>query len=66
LRIVLDAWMLGLAIAAVAGALVLGMLWLVQRRLIYVPAGAVPPAVTVLVGSHEVVFDTDDGLRLGG
>jgi len=63
---VLDAWMLGLALAAVAGALVLGLLWLVQRRLIYVPAGAVLPAVTVLAGSHEVVFDTDDGLRLRG
>jgi fermentation-respiration switch protein FrsA (DUF1100 family) len=61
-----NGWMLGLAIAAVAGALVLGMLWLFQRRLIYFPAGAVPPAVTVLAGSEEVVFDTDDGLRLGG
>jgi len=58
--------MLGLAIAAVAGALVLGMLWLFQRRLIYFPTGAVPPAGIVLAESREVVFATDDGLHLGG
>lgn len=58
--------MLGLAIAAGAGVLPLGMLWLFQRCLIYFPTGAVPPAAAVLGGSHEVAFDTDDGLRLGG
>jgi fermentation-respiration switch protein FrsA (DUF1100 family) len=45
----------------------LGLLWALQRRLIYLPAPrAVPPAAAVLPGAEEVGFRTEDGLRLGG
>ena len=45
----------------------LGLVWSQQRRLIYFPwPGRVPAAASVLAGSQEVVFETEDGLRLGG
>ncbi len=45
--------------------LLLGLLWLAQRRLIYLPGpGPVPPAATVLPGARDVSFTTRDGLRL--
>jgi uncharacterized protein len=45
----------------------LGLLWLLQRRLIYFPApGPVPPATSVLPGAEDVSFPTADGLRLHG
>jgi uncharacterized protein len=39
-------------------------LWLLQRRLIYLPSQEVPPAVSLLPTAHEVSFGTDDGLTL--
>jgi uncharacterized protein len=45
----------------------LGLLWVFQRRLIYLPSpGPVPPAATVLPGAEDVAFPTADGLRLNG
>jgi uncharacterized protein len=51
-----------------AGVLVvvLGALWLGQRRLIYLPdASAVPPASGVSADAEDVTFVTADGLTLG-
>ncbi len=46
--------------------LVLGLGWILQRRLIYLPDRARPPsAATVLPGARDVVLRTDDGLELG-
>lgn len=53
------------ALAATVVVLVAG-LWLVQRRLIYLPGpGPVPPAATVLPGAQDVELTTADGLRIG-
>ncbi len=47
-------------------ALLLALLWTLQRRLIYLPfPRAVPPAARVLPGARDVTLQTDDGLRLG-
>ena len=55
-----------LVIAAVLAAPV-GLLWMFQRHLIYLPSpGPVPPAASVLPGAEDVTFQTADGLRLGG
>lgn len=52
----------GLAIVA----LLVLVLWGIQRRLIYLPSGGpVPPAGTVLPGARDVSLVTGDGLRLG-
>jgi fermentation-respiration switch protein FrsA (DUF1100 family) len=40
-------------------------LWLLQRRLIYFPDTAVPPAGSVLPGVQEITLQTEDGLTLG-
>ena len=43
----------------------LGLIWALQRQLIYLPATVpVPPAAAVLPGARDVVLETDDGLRL--
>ena len=52
-------------VAAVVAATV-GLLWVFQRRLIYLPSGSVPRAAAVLSGAEDVSFETADGLRLGG
>ena len=52
-------------VAAVVAATV-GLLWVFQRRLIYLPSGSVPPAASVLPAAEDVTFETADGLRLGG
>ncbi|MEV4017875.1 alpha/beta fold hydrolase [Nonomuraea angiospora] len=45
--------------------LLLALLWVFQRRLIYLPDGApVPPAAEVVPGARDVTFTTGDGLRL--
>ncbi|MFC4006101.1 alpha/beta hydrolase [Nonomuraea purpurea] len=45
--------------------LVLGLLWVFQRRLIYLPdPGPVPPAGEVIPGARDVTFTTRDGVRL--
>ncbi|MBF8194019.1 alpha/beta fold hydrolase [Nonomuraea sp. K274] len=45
--------------------LLLGLLWVFQRNLIYLPdGGPVPPAAEVIPGARDVSFTTGDGLRL--
>jgi pimeloyl-ACP methyl ester carboxylesterase len=47
-------------------AVLLGLLWVFQRRLIYLPdPSPVPPAARVLPGARDVTLTTADGLRLG-
>jgi len=47
-------------------ALVVGLLWAFQRKLIYLAdAASVPPAGEVLPGAVDVTLHTDDGLALG-
>lgn len=44
----------------------LALVWSQQRRLIYFPSpGPVPAAATLLPNGHDVVLETDDGIRLG-
>lgn len=46
--------------------LLMALLWVFQRRLVFLPAGGpVPPAATALPGSADVTLGTDDGLTLG-
>ena len=46
-------------------AVVLMLLWTLQRRLIYLPfPSEVPPAAGVLTGAREVTLSTTDGLQL--
>ena len=46
--------------------LLLGLVWGLQRHLIYLPVTeAVPPAAAVLPGAREVTLETSDGLNLG-
>ncbi|HEY8371729.1 MAG TPA: alpha/beta fold hydrolase [Pseudonocardiaceae bacterium] len=48
------------------GVLGLALLWVFQRRLVYLPTTTpVPPADQVLPGAREVTLHTADGLRLG-
>jgi uncharacterized protein len=48
-------------------AVLLGLIWSQQRRLIYFPwPGRLPPASSVLTGGQEIVFTTEDGIHLGG
>jgi uncharacterized protein len=48
-------------------AAVLALVWTLQRRLIYFPAGRVPaPGEIGLSGVEPVTFETSDGLRLSG
>jgi uncharacterized protein len=55
-----------LVVVAVLAA-ALGLLWLLQRRLLYFPTpGPVPPAASVLPGAEDVTFATSDGLGLAG
>jgi fermentation-respiration switch protein FrsA (DUF1100 family) len=53
-------------IVVVVLVVLLGALWLGQRRLIYLPdTSAVPRAADVLTGGRDVVLTTSDGLDLG-
>lgn len=47
-------------------ALLVGLVWALQRRMLYFPIGPLPPVQRVLAGAQEVEFTTDDGLTLGG
>ena len=48
-------------------AVLLGLIWSQQRRLIYFPwPDRLPAATAVLTGSQEVVLPTEDGIHLGG
>jgi uncharacterized protein len=54
------------AVVAVVLVVLTGLLWGLQRRLVYLPdQGPVPPAASVLPGARDVVLETSDGLRLG-
>jgi len=56
----------GALIVVVVVVLALGLTWLLQRRLVYLPDRApVPPAASVLPGAEDVELTTADGLRLG-
>jgi len=56
----------GVLVVLLVALVVVGLLWLTQRRLIYFPDHTgVPPAATVLPGARDVVLPTSDGLRLG-
>ncbi|MGY1764134.1 alpha/beta hydrolase [Geodermatophilus sp. SYSU D00779] len=54
-------------VVAVVLVVLSGLLWGLQRRLVYFPDdGPVPAAAAVLPGARDVVLETSDGLRLGG
>lgn len=55
------------AVLIVLGVVVviIALLWGFQRRLIYFPGAAVPPAASLIPGAREITFTTADGLRLG-
>ena len=58
-------WITAVVVLAVP-AVILGGLWMFQRRLIYQPdTSAVPPAAQVLPGAIDVTLHTADGLDLG-
>jgi uncharacterized protein len=53
-------------VLAVLFAVLVGLLWSLQRRLVYLPdAGPVPAAATVVAGARDVELHTTDGLTLG-
>lgn len=53
-------------IVAVILLIVVGLIWLNQRKMIYISGGgAVPPAGSVLAGARDVTLETSDGVRLG-
>ncbi|GAA0911310.1 alpha/beta hydrolase [Nonomuraea longicatena] len=53
-------------VTVVVAVVLLGLLWVVQRKLIYLPdPSPVPAAASVLPGGRDVGFTTSDGLRLG-
>lgn len=53
-------------VALAVVAVLVGLLWFFQRRLIYLPSTAsVPPAAEVLPAARDVELQTTDGLRLG-
>ena len=56
----------GLLVVLLLVGTVMGILWAVQRQLIYFPeATPVPPAGEVIPGARDVTLHTDDGLELG-
>ena len=56
----------GLVVVGVVLVVLSGLLWGLQRRLVYFPDdGPVPAAAAVLPGARDVVLETSDGLRLG-
>ena len=58
--------MRGLLVVFLLIGMVIGMLWALQRQLIYFPdANRVPPAGDVIDGARDVEVHTEDGLDLG-
>jgi uncharacterized protein len=58
--------LVGAGVVVLVLALLTGLLWAVQRSLIYLPdTGPVPPAAEALPGARDVVLTTSDGLELG-
>lgn len=49
-----------------APAMILLLVYFLQRFLIYLPTGQVPPVSRILPAAEEVQFETGDGLSLGG
>ena len=47
-------------------AVLVGLLWTLQRQLIYLPGGAPGRAAAFLPGAEDVVLHTEDGLDLSG
>ena len=60
--------MRGISVSILLGAvLALALLWVGQRRMIYLPFGNVPPAASLgLPRAEDVTFTTDDGVTLHG
>jgi pimeloyl-ACP methyl ester carboxylesterase len=55
-----------LVVLLLIGGMVVGMMWFLQRQLIYFPdESSVPPAGEVIEGARDVTLHTDDGLELG-
>jgi len=55
-----------LVVVLLVGGVVVGMLYWLQRQMIYFPdASPVPPAADVIEGARDVTLHTDDGLKLG-
>jgi fermentation-respiration switch protein FrsA (DUF1100 family) len=55
-----------LVIVGVVGVAVLGLLWTLQRQLIYFPdSGPLPRAEQVIAGARDLTISTEDGLQLG-
>ncbi len=58
-------WVRAVVAVVVVSALLLALLWIFQRRLIYLPdRSPVPSAAAVLAGGTDVDLHTDDGLTL--
>src|SRR5688572_12849720 len=56
----------GLLVVVLLIGAVMGILWAVQRQLIYFPdAARVPPAGEVIAEARDVTLHTEDGLELG-
>jgi fermentation-respiration switch protein FrsA (DUF1100 family) len=56
-----------LVFLAVVSLCAIGLIWLFQRKMIYLPmVQSVPPAGQVLTGASDVSFETTDGLVLRG
>ena len=57
---------LGLLVVLLLGGTMVGMLWALQRQLIFFPDPTpVPPAADVIAGARDVTLHTADGLELG-
>lgn len=55
-----------LLVVAVVVVVLLGLLWLGQRTLIYLPdTSPVPPAASVISGAQDLTLRTEDGVALG-
>jgi fermentation-respiration switch protein FrsA (DUF1100 family) len=55
-----------IGLLAVAAVVLVGLVWLFQRRLIYFPVDEpMPPAADLLRGAEELTLHTVDGLELG-
>src|SRR3954451_7472388 len=56
--------LVAVAVVVLVPVLVTGLLWALQRRLVYLPQGAPGPVAAALPGADDVVLRTADGLRL--
>jgi fermentation-respiration switch protein FrsA (DUF1100 family) len=55
------------AVVALALVVLVGLTWVMQRSVIYLPMGGEPPpAAEVIEGAEDVRLRTEDGLELGG